>query len=81
MAENSTKKCQTTCSTGYAHWESRRCVEICPSTPSMFGSAADASNKSCVTGCDFANTGLYGDAQANRTCVDTCTATPVATFG
>ena len=37
--------------------------------------------KQCVASCDFANTGLFGDAQANRTCVDTCSSAPVATFG
>ena len=37
--------------------------------------------KECVSSCNFATTGLFGDEQANRTCVDTCSSTPVATFG
>lgn len=66
VAENTTKSCRTSCLTGFAHWENRVCVQICPSDPSMFGYIA---NKSCVYNCDHTNTLLYGDAQANRTCV------------
>lgn len=47
----------------------------------MFGTSHDPLNKSCVTSCDFANTGLYADIQAGRTCVSVCSDAPVATFG
>ena len=53
-------------------------MEICPSTPKMFGRL---DTKKCVSSCNHASTGLYGDAQANRTCVATCADTPVSTYG
>lgn len=68
VAENSTKQCRNNCLTGFAHWESQACVCICPSNPPMLGHVA---NKVCVYSCNFSSTGLYGDAQANRTCVQT----------
>lgn len=78
VAENSTKKCQTSCSTGFAYWEARICVLICPANPSLFGYIA---GKVCVPNCNYSTTFLYGDAQANRTCVQKCSASPTPTFG
>jgi hypothetical protein len=78
VAENSTKQCRTSCLTGFAHWDSRACVQICPSSPPMFGYLV---SKICVYNCDFSLTGLYGDDQANRTCVQKCSSSPTPTFG
>ena len=36
VAENTTRACQSSCTTGYAYWTSRVCVDICPTNPSMF---------------------------------------------
>jgi hypothetical protein len=84
VAENSTRMCQTTCTTGYADYDTTKmCVSICPSSPIRFGFINGATRK-CVSSCNFATTGvnnLFGDYQANRTCVQKCTATPTATFG
>jgi hypothetical protein len=38
-------------------------------------------SKICVYNCNFTLTGLYGDAQANRTCVQRCSSSPTPTFG
>lgn len=43
--ENSTKRCQTGCTTGYAEQSSRYCVARCFGYPQTF---ADISNKVCV---------------------------------
>lgn len=51
---------------------------MCPSDPPMFGHIA---NKECVYSCDYANNKLYGDVQANRTCVQRCSSSPTPTFG
>jgi hypothetical protein len=37
--------------------------------------------KICVYSCNYTTTGLYGDAQANRTCVQKCASGPTPTFG
>lgn len=58
VAENSTKKCQTACTTGFAYWDARSCVKICPANPPMFGYIA---GKECVSSCNNSLTGLYGD--------------------
>lgn len=78
VAENSTKECRSSCLTGFAHADSRVCVSVCPSNPSMFGLIA---TKTCVYSCNYASTSLYGDAQANRTCVQRCSSTPSPTYG
>ncbi len=80
VGENSTKMCQTSCSTGYAYWDLNICVNICPSIPSLFGYIS-GSVRICVDKCNSSSTGLYGDVQVNRTCVPICTSTPTATFG
>ena len=51
---------------------------MCPTNPVMFGYIA---GKLCVYSCNWTLTGLYGDAQANRTCVQKCSAAPTPTFG
>ena len=78
IAENSTKNCATACTTGFAYWTIRVCVATCPTNPPMFG---NLNTKLCVSNCNHAVTGLYGDYQANRTCVLNCSASPVALFG
>ena len=39
------------------------------------------STKICVYSCNYTLTGLYGDDQANRTCVQKCSSSPTPTFG
>jgi hypothetical protein len=80
VGENSTRMCQTGCNTGFAYWDGRVCVSLCPSTPSMF-SYVSGSTRICVSSCNSSTTNLYGDVQANRSCVENCSKTPVATFG
>lgn len=75
VGENTTQMCQTVCNTGFADWYVGLCVATCNNT--MFGYVA---NKECVFSCNT-SIGLYGDVQAGRRCVQTCSSTPVSTFG
>lgn len=82
VADNSTKRCQTTCTTGYAYWDIKMCVAICPATPALFSyNLTDGTGRICDPSCNSSLTGTFGDAQANRTCKAVCTSTPVSTWG
>ena len=52
--------CQTRCYSGFAYWTARICVELCPSSPSMW-SYVNGDSRICVTSCNSSSTDLFGD--------------------
>lgn len=72
--------CQTMCTTGFAYWDAKKCVNICPEDPPMFSYVSGAT-RICVASCNSSTTGLFGDVQANRSCVSRCSSSPTPTFG
>ena len=69
--ENSTKRCQTTCSTGYAEPTTRYCVARCFGNVQTFGY-----NSICHYTCLNNSHNLYADNSTNL-CVSTCPTQPV----
>jgi hypothetical protein len=70
--------CETSCLSEYADWDAEVCVSNCNNT--MFGRIYN-DVRECVVSCDTNVTGLYGDIQASRICVKTCSSFPKSTFG
>lgn len=64
--ENSTKRCQSTCTTGFAEPTTRYCVERCFGNPQTFGH-----NGVCYYTCLNSTHNLYADNSTNL-CVPTC---------